>query len=202
MIRLDTPPDAIDKVYAKSLFELAEAKGGRALLEELSGELDELVDLIRKNPSFEEFIASRIIAAEAKEATMRRVFEGRISDHVLNTMLLLNRKDRGGRFVRVAVAFDEMVQERFGKVEVDVYTRMPIPEDQLAALKAQLQAALGREPVVYSYTDETMLGGIRVRVGDKLVDASFTTRVRAIRERMTDFGIATVRERADDLYQD
>ncbi len=202
MIRLDTPPDAIDKVYAKSLFELAEAKGGRALLEELSGELDELVELIRQNPKLEELIASRIVASEAKSASLRKIFDGRVSEHVMYLMLLLNKKGRASRFVRVAVAFDEMVQEQFGKVEVDVYTRMPIPEDQLAHLKAQLQSALGREPVLYAYTDETMLGGIRVRVGDKLVDASFTTRVRAIRERLTDFGIASVRERAESMYQD
>ena len=202
MIRLDTPPDAIDRVYAKGLYELAEEKGGRALLEELAGEFDELVDMFRANPQLEEFVASLIVASDVKEVSLRKIFEGRIHQYILNLMLLLNIKERDGRFVRVAAAFDEMVQQAFGKVEVDVYTRMPIPEDQLNALRDRLRATLGREPVVYAYTDETMLGGIRIRVGDKLVDASFRTRLRMLQEQLTENGVVTMRERASGAIED
>lgn len=202
MIRLDTPPDAIDRSYAEAFFELAEQQGGRPLLEELSGEFDELVELLRSNPKLEEFIASLIINSEEKEHALRRIFEGRISQLILNLMLLLNKKERDGRFVRVAAAFDQMVQERFGRVEVDVFTRLPIPEDQLAALKARLQEAMQREPIVYAYTDESMIGGVRIRVGDKLVDASFATRLRNMQERLAESGLAGLRERARDTIQD
>ncbi|GAB4521349.1 MAG: hypothetical protein Tsb0013_24620 [Phycisphaerales bacterium] len=202
MIRLDTPPDAIDRAYAKGLYELAQEKGGRALLEELAGEFDELVDMFRGNPQLEEFVASLIVPSPVKETSLRTIFEGRIHQYILNLMLLLNIKERDGRFVRVAAAFDEMVQQAFGKVEVDVYTRLPIPEDQLALLKERLQQTLGREPVVYAYTDESMLGGIRIRVGDKLVDASYRTRLRMMQERLTEQGVARMRERASDAIED
>lgn len=202
MIRLDTPPDAIDRAYAKGLFELADEKGGRALLEELAGEFDELVDLLRGNPKLEEFIASLIVPSKTKEVSLRKIFEGRIHQYVLNLMLLLNIKERDGRFVRVAAAFDELVQEKFGKVEVDVYTRLPIPEDQLSMIKSRLQAALQREPVMYAYTDDQMIGGVRIRVGDKLVDASFNNRLRLMQERLTEEGLASMRERASDAIDD
>lgn len=202
MIRLDTPPDAIDRVYAKALYELAEENGGRALLEEIAGEFDEIVDLLRGNHRLEEFIASLIISSKVKEQSLRRIFEGRIHQHILDLMLLLNMKERDGRFVRVAAAFDELVQERFGKVEVDVFTRLPIPEDQLNLLKQRLQSALQREPVIYAYTDETMLGGIRIRVGDKLVDASFQTRLRVMQEQINHHGVAVMRERAHDAIEE
>ena len=202
MIRLDTPPDAVDRAYAKGLFELADEKGGRAMLEEFAGEFDELVDLLRANPQLEELIGSLIIPSKEKEESLRRIFEGRISRLILNLMLLLNIKERDGRFVRVAAAFDEMVQERFGKVEVDVYTRLPVPEDQLASLKDRLRAALDREPVIYAYTDETMLGGVRIRVGDKLVDASFNARLRAIHERLEESGLDSLREQIQKTFED
>jgi F-type H+-transporting ATPase subunit delta len=202
MIRLDTPPDSVDRAYAKSLFELVEGQGGRAKLEELDGELDELVDLLRSEPKLEEFLASQIIPVDQKEKSLRSIFAGRISDPILNTMLYLVRKDRGGRFVRVAGAYDEMVQERFGRIEVDVYTRLPIPEDQLASLKERLQAEFAREPVIYPYTDETMIGGIRIRVGDKLVDASFNTRLRRMSELFKEEGMALMREKAQQAIDD
>ena len=202
MIRLDTPPDSIDRVYAKGLYQLAEEKGGRALLEELAGEFDELVDMFRANPQLEEFVASLIVASDVKEVSLRKIFEGRIHQYILNLMLLLNIKERDGRFVRVAAAFDEMVQAAFGKVEVYVYTRMPIPEDPLNQLRARLRATLGREPVVYAYTDESLLGGIRLRVGDKLVDASYRTRLRMLQEQLTENGVVTMRERASGAIED
>ena len=45
----DSPPEALDKVYAEALFDLAQSDGGRERLESLSGELDELIELTRGN---------------------------------------------------------------------------------------------------------------------------------------------------------
>jgi F-type H+-transporting ATPase subunit delta len=202
MVRLDTPPDAVDKVYAKALFELAFEQGGRERLEALVAELDELVDLVRQIPEFEEFMASRIIAFPKKEASLRRMFEGKVSPEVMHLALLLQKKGRSGRFVRVAVAFDQLVQERFGRVEVDVYTRFPMPPDQMERLRDTLRAALGREPVVYTYTDSSMIGGLRVRVGDRLVDASFSTRLRKMRDLLKEDGAALIKARFEQAVED
>ncbi|MEO1129494.1 MAG: ATP synthase F1 subunit delta [Planctomycetota bacterium] len=202
MIRLDTPPDAVDKAYAKSLFELVESQGGRERLEEIASELEELVELARHQPELEEFVASRIIPATSKDRTLRAIFEGRISNVILNLMLLLNRKGRAGRFVRIAVAYDQLVQEQFGKVEVDIYTRYPIPQDQLQRLDEVLRTALRRDPVIYTYTDPSMLGGLKIRVGDSLLDASFTTRLRKMRELLKEEGSAVMRSRFEQSFED
>lgn len=197
MVRLDTPPDAIDHTYAASLFGLAEDRGGRDLLESLAGEAQEIVDLLRDQPQLEEFIASRIIRSEAKQESLIRIFRGNIDELILDLLLVMNRKERGNRFVRALAAFDHMVEERFGRVEVDVYTRYPVPADQLDGIKRALQERLGREPIVYTYVDEAMIGGIRVRVGDRLLDASYATQLRKMREMLKDEGAAILRERAD-----
>lgn len=202
MVRLDTPPDAVDKAYAHGLFALALEQGGRERLEEISSELDELVDVVRAEPRFEEFIASKIIPVEKKERSLRNILGGRVSEPVLNLALLLNHKGRAGRFVRVAVAFDQLVQERFGRVEVDVYTRFPMPADQLERLRETLRTALGREPIIYTYADPSMIGGLRVRVGDRLVDASFSTRLRKMRDLLKEEGAAEIKNRFDRAVED
>jgi F-type H+-transporting ATPase subunit delta len=120
----------------------------------------------------------------------------------MNLALLLNRKGRAGRFVRVAVAFDQMVQEQFGRVEVDVYTRFPMPADQLERLRGTLRTALSREPIIYTYTDPSMIGGLRVRVGDRLVDASFSTRLRKMRDLLKEEGGAEIKNRFPNAIED
>ncbi len=198
----DGPAEAVDRVYAQSLFELADSAGGRERLEELSGEVDELGDFLRGQRELSEFMSSQIIATDARAKSLRAVFEGKISDLLLRFILTLNRKGRLNRFLRIGEAFEEMVQEKFGRVEIDVYTRHPLPADQLESIKARLQEALKREPVLHAYTDEAMIGGVKMQVGDRLIDASIATRLRKMRDLMTGEGAALMRSRFDQAVED
>lgn len=191
----DGPAEAVDRVYAQSLFELADGAGGRSRLEELSGEVDELGDYLRGQPQLSEFMSSRIIGAEERERSLRVIFEGKISDLLLRFLLTLNRKARLNRFLRIGEAFEEMVQEKFGRIEVDVYTRHPVSPEQLESSRERLRAALGREPVVHAYTDPSMIGGVKLQVGDRLYDASVATRLRKMNELMTGEGESLMRAR-------
>lgn len=199
---VESPPDAVDKVYAESLFELVESRGGRERLEEIASELEEILEVLRENPRAREFMASMIIPAKQKEASLRRIFEGRVSPELLNLILLLNKKGRGTRFRRMATAFDQLMQERFGKVEVDVFARYPLSSEELERLRSMVQGALNREPVIYTYTDPKMVGGIKIRVGDRLIDASIDTRLREMRDKLKTEGASEVKRRFTDIFED
>ncbi len=201
----DAHPEALDKVYAESLFQLAESEGGgaegRQRLEALSGEMDELVELTRESPQLSEFLASRIIPTAHRERSLAAIFKGRVSPLLFDFLNILNRKERLSRLLPIASAFEHMVQERFGRIEVDLYTRHPIPKDQLTGIRDSLQKALGREPVVYTYTDPAMVGGIRMQVGDRMVDASIATRLRRMRETLSKDGASRLREGFNKAFE-
>ncbi|MEM8834877.1 MAG: ATP synthase F1 subunit delta [Planctomycetota bacterium] len=197
----DVPPEAVDKVYAASLFELAEAQGGQERLEDLLGEMQELVELTRQMPDLGEFMASRIVATDDRQKSLEQMFRGQVSDLLLNFMQILNRKERLNRLIAIVNAFDHMVQERFGRVEVDVYTPTVLGDERVAQLKQELQDALKREPVIHAYVEENMLGGIKLQVGDKLIDASLRTRLRKMREKLTDEGGTLMKTRFEQAFE-
>ncbi|MBL0928137.1 MAG: ATP synthase F1 subunit delta [Phycisphaerales bacterium] len=197
----DAPPEALDKVYAQSLFELAEAQGGRARLETISGEIDEILELIRGHAEFSEFLASRLIGAAEREQSLARILGGRVDTLLFNFVNILNRKDRLPRLLPVFGAFQQMVQDAFGKVEVDVYTRFPLDPDQLAGLASRLRDVLKREPVMHAYIDETMIGGVKMQVADKLIDASMATQLRKMREMLLQDGMTTLRSGAGRMVE-
>lgn len=199
----DAPPEALDKVYAEALFDLAETdgSGGRERLESLSGEMDELVELTRANPELSEFLASRIIPTDQREKSLEKLFKGRVSPLLFNFMVILNRKERLSRLLPIANAFERMVQEKFGRIEVDVWTRHPLPQDQVASLKSHLHQALGREPIVYTYTDANMIGGIRMQVGDRMVDGSVATQLRRMKEVLSKDGASRLREKFGQAFE-
>lgn len=198
---IQAPPDALATIYAKSLFQLAESQGGRDMLEKVAGEIEDVLELTRTDPQFNEFLASRILSAKDRAATLTRIFEGRISDLSLHFLLLLNDKHRLGHLVPIAGAMDQMVQEKFGRVEVDLFTPAPISPEQLREIRDRLQQALKREPIIHPYADPTMIGGIRLQIGDMLIDGSLSSRLRRMKEQMSTEGLARIRERFGEIVE-
>lgn len=199
---IEVPPEAVDRVYAQSLFELAEAEGGREQLESVAAELEEIADLSRAHYELAELFGSRIIKAADKRRSIEVIFGGRVSDLILRFLLVLLRKERLDRALPIIAAFDEMIQARFGRVEIDLYTRHAIPGEQLDSIRQRLGRALRREPVLHAYIDESMIGGLRMQVGDKLIDASIATRLRRMRERLIEGGSNQIHARYDSIVED
>lgn len=201
MPMIETPPDALARLYARSLFELAQADGGQPNIETVGAQLGEIVEMARADKKFGEFLASRIIPTKKRAASLQTVFKGRISDLVLRFLLVLNAKERLANLPAIAAGYDEVVQERFGRVEVDVYTAAPIDRAQLDRVGASLQKSIGKEPVLHPYTDAAMLGGLKLQIGDQLIDASLATRLRRMRERLTGPGAAAVRGKITQIIE-
>jgi F-type H+-transporting ATPase subunit delta len=198
---IETQPDAVARTYARSLYELADAAGGRARVEEVMGELEEILDLARGNGAFGEFLASRSVSSEARGASLDRIFRGRVTDLTLRFLLILNEKGRIGSLPAIAAAFDSLVQERFGRIEVDVVTAAPIDAAASLSLRERLARALRKEVVLHAYTEPAMIGGVKFRIGDQLIDASVATRLRRMRDKIDAAGGAALRDRIDDIIR-
>lgn len=192
-------PDAVAQVYAKSLLELAEAEGGRDLLESCLGQLEDVLELAREDPRFSEFLSSRILPVASREASLRKIFEGKIHGLTLRFMLLLNEKGRLAHLPAIVAALDALVQDLFGRVEVDVYTAQPIDTDELDRIRERLAEILKKDVIVHPYTDASMIGGVKFRIGDQLVDGSLANRLRRFRDQLGSRGLAKIRARANEL---
>jgi F-type H+-transporting ATPase subunit delta len=189
--------DEIARVYAESLLELAEARGGDGIAE-VGAEIAALAEIARGDQSFAEFLRSPVIDATSREGALRRILDGRVSPLVRDFLLVLNRKARLGEFLNVAIAYDALVQARLGRVEVDVWTASgPVGEDLLASLRAKVREAVGKDPVFRMHVDPSMIGGIRLRIGDRLLDGSVATRLAGLRQHLLESGRGDLRADPD-----
>ncbi|MBX3355690.1 MAG: ATP synthase F1 subunit delta [Phycisphaeraceae bacterium] len=187
---MPTQVDEIAKVYARSLFELADKSGGEAKIAESASELEAIAELVRGDAKLREFLASPIVERDARGTALRKIFEGRVSELTLRFLLVVNEHDRSGHLQSIADAYDMMVQERFGRIEVDVFTTTggrlePAVE---SAIVQRVKAAFGKEPVLHSYADPAMIGGVKLRVGDQLIDGSVATRLRRLASNLHERG--------------
>lgn len=196
---LETPPDALSEVYATSLFEVCQKDGGDTAVQETLDELTAILSMARQDAAFNEFLASQVLSARDRAKSLRSVFEGKISNRTLTFLLVLNDKDRLARLPSLVQAFHEKAQEAFGRLEVDVHTAGPISSADLSTIRDRLAAALNKEVVAHHRNDPAMIGGLKLRFGDRLVDGSIATRLRRFRDQLGEDGAARIRAQVGDM---
>ena len=178
------PADAVARVYAKSLYELAEEAGGQSKILQVASELEGICELARNNKSFGEFLGSPIIDRARRAASLRRICHEKVTDLSLRFLLVLNEKERLKHLELISEAYDQLVDTALGRIEVDVYTATPIDEEQLDSIKNRISTALGKEAILYSYVDQEMIGGLKLFIGDQLIDGSVASRLRRMNKQL------------------
>lgn len=195
-----TRTDAVSRTYARSLYELAEGAGADKV-REIAEELADIVELARSDRTFGEFLQSPIVDSAKRRQSLQTIFGDRVTDLTLRFLLVLNDKGRLSHLESIVAAYEALVDEAHGRIEVDLWTAAPMGEEQLATVTDRIREALGKEPVVHAYTDESMMGGIKLRIGDQLVDGSLATRLRRLRQELLREGGSDVRARYADMLE-
>jgi len=179
---LEVNTQRIARVYAEALLRAAESHG---LAAELFEELQALVDQVFKaDPLFEEFLSSGAVDRKRKAEVIESAFAGRAGDLFINFLLVLNDHERAGLLRPIRDAYRELLDERAGKMRVQVKSAVALAQDQQERLRAELQAAFHKEPVLETQVDPNLLGGMVVRVGDWLYDLSVRAQLENIRDQI------------------
>jgi len=199
---IENQPDAVAKVYARSLFELAQKQGGQAAVEAVVGELEEIIDLARANPAFGELLSTPAVTTSDRAASLERIFKGRVGELTYRFLRVLNAKGRIAELASIAGALDTLMQAKFGRVEVDVFTAEPMHGDQIRSMKERLSRVLAKDVILHPYTEAGMIGGVKFRIGDQLVDASVATRLRKFKDQLEADGSAELRSRMGRVIDD
>lgn len=186
--------DALATVYAKSLFELASDAGGNDKIVEIANELEQICQLTRENQELRLFFSSPIIDVVKRGEALSSIFTDRVTDLMLRFLLVLNNKGRLNHIEPINVAFDLLVQEAFARIEVDVFTPNEIDAESINIIKDKVQAMLGKDPILHPYVDPAMLGGLKLRIGDQLIDGSVQTKLRRLSGTMKNNGGTAIRE--------
>lgn len=187
--------NSITEVYASSFFDNVFAKGGNAGVESALNELRGIMQVASDMPQFGEVLSNPGITSDHREGLLTKALTGRVSDDTLRFMQVLNAKDRISALGGVVASFDKIVQDKMGRVEVMVSTAEALPSGEQENLRQRLSSAMGREVVLNAKVEPAMLGGIKFRIGDQLLDGSFATQLSRLKDKLTVEGGATLRAR-------
>jgi len=179
---MDDEARQVARVYAEALYRVAEPKG---LAEELLTELDELVNgVFRRDPGLELFFASASIGREVKEHAIESGFTGRASETLVHFLKVLNRHDRLDMLRAIALAYRTLHNRRTHRVVVQVRSAVPLTDAERARVADDVRAVANIEPVLEEKVEPELLGGLIIRVGDWVYDASVRTRLDTVRSEL------------------
>ncbi len=171
----------IAEVYAASLFALARELDAVA---EVRAELDEFVRLINHEPEFEKFLTSRALEADAREVGLEKMFRGKLSDLLLNTLLVMNKHGRCALVPALRQRYVIHQEHAANEIEVRVTSAVELSKAEKADVEVLVTDLTGKRPLVEYVVDPGILGGLILHLGDWRMDNSVRRQLRGVAERL------------------
>ena len=168
------------KRYAAALLKVTDAEGST---EEAEALLLALRDAWRAQRGFRDLMASPKVPRAAKKALLRKALGGRAKESFLAFLDFLIEKNRGEILPEVSDVFDRLADASQGVVKVRVKSWKPLSDAQRARLDEKLVRLTGRKVLIEAETDPAVKGGLRIRVGDSVLDGTVEHRLKALEER-------------------
>ena len=172
--------DAGARRYADAAFEIGRADG---TLDAWDRDLKRLRDALG-HEDLRALAEHPAVPYTDKERVLRRVV-GDVSDEALNLVLLMVRRGRPRAIPRMVEHFAALLRRERGVALAEIRTALPLDEAQRTAVTDRLGELTGDEIEINEVVDESLIGGITVRIGDRLYDASVRNRLERLRARLT-----------------
>ncbi len=165
--------------YSEALFDVAVETGKiEAFLEDLSG----VVDSLKTYPEFFDLFKTPQISTDEKKEIIENVFGGKISGEVLNFLKIIMDKHRGNEIEAITKAYEERVYDHKGIEKATVVSAVPLSDAQMKAITEKLEKLTGKSIEMTDKIDKTILGGVTVRIGDRIIDGSIRSRLTDVKE--------------------
>jgi F-type H+-transporting ATPase subunit delta len=166
--------------YAESAFEIA---GRDGTIDRWRADLDGAA-VVLENPAVARGLNDPTVATEVREGALQAGFEGKVSGPVLNLMRLLVRRGRIEDLPRIAAEFRRLDNLRLGVTPARAVSAAPLEPAEVSALIARLEQMTGGSIELEQEVDPSLLGGLVVRVGDRLIDGSVRGRLERLRNQL------------------
>ena len=167
--------------YAEALFQVARAE---EMLDRVEEELTRLNKSLDSNAELREFLSTPQITSEGKKSALAQIFGGKISPITLHWMNMVVDQGRQRRLSMIIEAFLTLTEEAREKVTAEVITAIPLPEDLAKRLEQELSKVTKKRVFLKPMVDDSILGGVIVKVQNKVIDGSVRHRLEEIKNEM------------------
>ena len=169
-------PSTIARPYAEAAFRLADAQGKLA---EWSAALANL-SAVAADARVRSAIGDPSLSDAKVAGLFISILAGKLSGETENFVRVLAENGRLGVVTEIRTHFEALKNEREGTVEAEVYTAFEMDQAQVADLVSRLEKKTGRKVRARVSVDKSLIGGVKVVIGDKVIDGSARAQLGAL----------------------
>jgi len=172
--------------YASALFDLAQEQ---SQLQQVEADIEKLQAMLDESDDFRRLIQSPVFSSEVQTRAVVALSErAQISELVLNFIKLVIKNRRLFTLPEIVKTFRTLAANARGEVHADVISATPLNDDQIQALTETLTSAVGKTVQISTHINPSLLGGLVVKIGSRMIDSSLRTKLSTLKMRMKEVG--------------
>lgn len=172
----------VSRRYAKALYAVADKQGK---IEAFGNQLIGLADALSKAPEAQRFFKNPVFTPAEKKAVLEKLASNVAMDPVVkNFCELLADKERLAELSAIAADFKKMLEASQGVISGEMVTVAAISPERQKELVGRLEKQTGRKLVLDFASDPEILGGVVLKVGDRVLDASLRAQLNMLKEQI------------------
>jgi F-type H+-transporting ATPase subunit delta len=173
--------DPLVEAYAEALFQVARAE---EMMDRVEEELTHLKKTLDSNVELREFLSSPQLSADGKKDALLKIFGSAVSPVTLHWLDMVVDQGRQRRLPAIVEGFFVLTQEAREKVTAEITTSVPLSEELSKKLEIELSRVTKKRVFLKPVVDDSILGGVIVKVADKVIDGSVRGRLEEIKKEM------------------
>jgi F-type H+-transporting ATPase subunit delta len=195
----DAQREQLAKTYAQALLAAAVAKGSAA---DTVDEVDSLVaDVLDRNEQFDQALTGDMLSHDRRVELIDNVFGGRASEIVVSWLKVLSTNNRLQLVRPIARQLRRLFDESENRVKVTVRVASQASPATLDALRSAIAAKFGVEPILDVWIDPEIIGGVILRIGDTVYDASIRTSLNRAKSQMLARAVEAIESSPERFFE-
>lgn len=174
--------ELVTKSYSEILFDLAKEEN---LLEAMGDEINAIAGIFSQNADYMNFLTSPQIDKEEKIKTVDAVFGEKVSKLSSNFLKVLISNGRISYIESISRYFKTLMRDYLGIAYVEAITATPMSDEQKNSLIEKLENKLNKKIELNNIVNESIIGGMKILVGEKSIDASIKTRLSELQLQLS-----------------
>ena len=174
--------ELVSKRYASALFEIAFEEQA---YEKVKDELNFISDCFKSEPQLYQLLKSPLITADEKKDIISNIFQDKVSAEVFNFMRIIIDKGREEYIESIIKEYRLLADAVKNKVEAVAITAIPMDKQDLLKLQVNLSMSSGKNIQLQNQVDPTIIGGVLVKIGDKVIDGTVKSRLANMQEQLS-----------------
>ena len=178
--------ELVGRRYAKALFEVADELNR---LQQFKDEINSVSQIFISETKLKTIFEHPKLSKHEKKDIVNSLLQGKISQEILNLMYLIIDKGREKYIKHISKEYTTLCNEKQGIIEARAITAVPMDEIEKSELQRKLSIRFGKKVILHNTVDKSIIGGVLIRVEDKVIDSSIKGKLQMIEKSLKDIKI-------------